>query len=97
MVSKSLGKGRLEIFQSSQMTEHPQSDDQTLNLSVLSRSISESKTKPKLTIYSPEVTAVLRYIHLTTPAYSMSGDAARLLEKAVKKEYPDIWKAVVGK
>jgi len=37
---------------------------------------------------------VLRVLKKTTPEFSMSREAAKLLEEAIKSRYPELWKAV---
>jgi histone H3/H4 len=37
---------------------------------------------------------VLKFLKKTTPEFSISREAAKLLEEAVKSKYPEIWKAV---
>ena len=61
---------------------------------ILQQALNEADAKSKITIWNPEVSAVLRYMQLTTVRYSMSKEASVLLEKAVKKAYPDVWRAV---
>jgi hypothetical protein len=61
---------------------------------ILQQALDEADAKSKITIWNPEVSAVLRYMQLTTVRYSMSKEASTLLEKAVKKAYPDVWRAV---
>jgi len=61
---------------------------------VLKRSIEEAKKNPKISIWNPKVVAVLRVLKKTTPEFSMSREASRLLEEAVKSRYPELWKAV---
>jgi hypothetical protein len=61
---------------------------------ILQQALNEADAKSKITIWNPEVSAVLRYMQLTTVRYSMSKEASILLEKAVKKAYPDVWRAV---
>ena len=65
-----------------------------INPQILQQALNEADAKSKITIWNPEVSAVLRYMQLTTVRYSMSKEASVLLEKAVKKAYPDVWRAV---
>ena len=65
-----------------------------IDQNALLKAIDEAKSKSKVTIWNPEVSAVLRYMQLTTVRYSMSKEASILLEKAVKKAYPDVWRAM---
>ena len=81
----------LEV-QSSELDARTTKD--AIDQNALIKAIDEAKSKSKVTIWNPEVSAVLRYMQLTTVRYSMSKEASILLEKAVKKTYPDVWRAV---
>lgn len=47
-----------------------------------------------LSIWSPVSTAVLRYLRMTTPLYSISKDSRELIEQALQEKYPALWRAV---
>jgi len=71
--------------------------DEVLNLlmdEVLRKSIEEARKSPRLSVWSPKALAVLKFLKKTTPEFSISGEAAKLLEEAVKNRYPEIWRAV---
>jgi hypothetical protein len=61
---------------------------------VLRKSIEEARKSPKLSVWSPKASAALSFLKKTTPEFSISREAAKLLEEAVKSKYPEIWKAV---
>lgn len=61
---------------------------------VLAQALSEAKRSPKITVFSPMVSAVLRYKQLTTVRYSFSTEAGERLEKAIKDAYPEVWEEV---
>jgi histone H3/H4 len=61
---------------------------------VLKKCIDEAKKNPKISLWSPKASAALRFLKKTTPEFSISREAAKLLEEAVKSKYPEIWKAV---
>jgi hypothetical protein len=61
---------------------------------ILAQALSEAKRSPKITVFSPMVSAVLRYKQLTTVRYSFSTEAGERLEKAIKDAYPDVWEEV---
>jgi len=65
-----------------------------IDLQMLQKAIDEAEAKSKITIWHPKVSAVLRYLQLTTVRYSMSKDAAKLLEESVIKAYPELWEMV---
>lgn len=52
---------------------------------------------PRVSLYSPMVASMLEYLNLTVPAFCKSDEGTRILERAFKKEYPDIWKAIEEK
>jgi hypothetical protein len=61
---------------------------------LLRKSIEEARKSPKLSVWSPKASAALRFLKKTTPEFSISREAAKLLEEAIKDRYPEIWKAV---
>jgi len=61
---------------------------------VLKTCIEEAQKKPKITVWNPRVVAVMKILKKTTPEFSMSREASRLLEEAVKSKYPELWKTV---
>lgn len=65
-----------------------------IDSAILAQALSEAKKSPKITVFSPMVSAVLRYKQLTTVRYSFSTEAGERLEKAVKDAYPEIWEEV---
>lgn len=46
---------------------------------------------PRITLWSSQSAAVLRYLRKTEPEFSISKEASRLIEDAVAREYPEIW------
>lgn len=44
-----------------------------------------------ITIYSPRMAAVIRYIANTTPRFSMSKSSAEMLEKGIEERFPELW------
>jgi hypothetical protein len=63
-----------------------------INFSIIS--IDEAKKNPKISLWSPKASAAFRFLKKTTPEFSISREAAKLLEEAVKSKYPKVWKAV---
>ena len=64
-------------------------DQQALNLAV-----TQGCKDPRISTYSPFVMSVLRYLRKTTPEFSMSDVASRLLGEAIRKQYPELSKHV---
>lgn len=63
----------------------------------LSQAIEEGKRYPKVSIYSPIITAFMRYLEITTPRFKLSPAVEGRLEKVLKREDPELWKAVEEK
>lgn len=49
---------------------------------------------PRVSLYSPMIAAMLAYLDRTTPRFCKSDEGTKVLEKAFKKEYPDIWRVI---
>ena len=47
---------------------------------------------PRITLWSSRSSAVFRYLRKTEPEFSISKEASTLIEEAVSKKYPEIWK-----
>lgn len=49
------------------------------------------KNNPRITLWSAQSAAVLRYLKKTQPEFSISKEASKLIDDAVKEKYPEIW------
>lgn len=47
---------------------------------------------PRITLWSAQSAAVFRYLRKTEPEFSISKEASLIIEDAVSKKYPEIWK-----
>jgi len=47
---------------------------------------------PRITLWSAQSAAVFRYLRKTEPEFSISKEASKLIDEAVSKKYPEIWK-----
>ena len=47
---------------------------------------------PRITLWSSRSAAVFRYLRKTEPEFSISREASILIDEAVSKKYPEIWK-----
>lgn len=47
---------------------------------------------PRITLWSSQSAAVFRYLRKTEPEFSISKEASILIDDAVSKKYPEIWK-----
>ena len=52
----------------------------------------EVEKNPRISLWSAKSAACFRYLKKTTPEFSISNEASVILEEAMKKKYPDIWK-----
>lgn len=50
--------------------------------------------KPVVSVWSPQIKTCLKYLFLTQPAFKESVEAAGMLEKAMKKKYPELWRRI---
>lgn len=66
------------------------SEDISYNLEALIQSISEAEKNPRISLWSPLSTAILRYLRNTKPAFSISEEASELLEDAIIMKYPEL-------
>ena len=64
---------------------------------ILTRSMRTSFYNPRVSLYSPMVASMLEYLKLTVPGFCKSDEGTRILERAFKKEYPEIWKILEEK
>lgn len=89
---KALGRGLEALISEPLPIEEKPKEE--LNEEVLMLSIHEALKNPRITLWSPEAAAVLRYLRKTIPEFSISNEASKLLEKAIKEKYPEIWSSV---
>ena len=47
---------------------------------------------PRITLWSSQSAAVFRYLRKTEPEFSISKEASVLIDEAVSKKYPEIWR-----
>jgi hypothetical protein len=66
-------------------------DSLSYSSSSLEEAIEEAIRKPKLGVYSPVAAAVLRYKAITMPRYSMGGELRKIVEKALREAYPQLY------
>ncbi|ALV62324.1 hypothetical protein ADU37_CDS06250 [Thermococcus sp. 2319x1] len=90
---KALGRG-LEAIISEPMPDLESPPKEEINGEALERSLQEALKNPRITLWSPEAAAVLRYLRKTIPEFSISDEASKLLEKAIREKYPGIWSVI---
>jgi hypothetical protein len=79
----------------SEVETHKMKDE--IDMDVLEKAIAEGMKYPKVTVYSPIIATVMRYREITTPRFKLSPEAEMRLEKVLRKEDPQLWKAVEEK
>jgi hypothetical protein len=85
-------------YQQSTVREQKLKDEsQNIDLTVLEQAINEGIKYPKVTVYSPIIAAVMRYREITTPRFKLSPEAEARLERTLKREDPELWKAIEEK
>lgn len=87
-------KPKAEFQHSSVETQKLKDESQNFDLDILQQAIEEGIKYPKVTVYSPIIAAVMRYREITTPRFKLSPEAETRLEKTLKREDPELWKAV---
>jgi len=50
--------------------------------------------KPVVSVWSREIKTCLKYLFLTQPAFKESVECTKMLEIALKKKYPEVWRRV---
>jgi len=66
------------------------SESTMYNVELLKRITLDAERNPRITIYSPFLVAMLRYLRYTMPAFSMSEEARDMLEESMELKYPDL-------
>lgn len=51
----------------------------------------EVEKNPRISLWSAKSAACLRYLKKTTPEFSISKEASKILEEAISEKYPEIW------
>lgn len=46
---------------------------------------------PRISLWSAQSAAVLKYLKKTEPEFSISNEASKLIAKAIEEKYPEIW------
>ncbi len=57
---------------------------------LLDRAVEHALRNPRVSVHSPLTSAVMRYLKLERPNFSISSELREVLEKAVKEKYPEL-------
>jgi hypothetical protein len=64
------------------------------NQEAMKIAIREADKNPRITMWSPVSTAMLKYLRKTIPEFSISEEASILLEDAITRKYPDLYEGL---
>lgn len=64
------------------------------NQDVMKIAIIEADKNPRITLWSPVSSAMLKYLRKTIPEFSISEEASQLLEEAIVRKYPGIYEGL---
>ncbi|HDD35882.1 MAG TPA: hypothetical protein ENF50_00225 [Archaeoglobus veneficus] len=99
---KKLGKGldALISVESDSLDDEVVSDQfaddnlSVLTSDVIMKAVEDGKKNPRVVVWSPRSSIVLRVLKKSIPEFSISKEASLLLEEAIKRKYPEIWEKV---
>ena len=105
MSGKKLGKGldalisvaddaKAEKRENAVTSEKVVSDHLSVSSEILIKAVEDGKKNPRVVVWSPKSSMVLRVLKKSIPEFSISKEASLLLEEAIKRKYPEIWKEV---
>jgi uncharacterized surface protein with fasciclin (FAS1) repeats len=83
-----------ESLQSIIETHKSKDEIQSIDEAALSQAIKEGLKNSNITVYSPLIASFMRYKEITIPRFRLSPEAEGRLEKILKRENSDLWKAV---
>ena len=86
-------KGRAETNESV-IIETIISDKLRIDNNTILKALEEGRKNPRVVVWSPKSSVALRILKKTIPEFSISYEASKLLESAIKEKYPEIWKIV---
>ena len=71
------------------------SKDKGLNLKALGEAVEGANSnRQSIAIWSPKISAVMWYLKKTTPEFSISEEARKILEEGLEKKYPELFQKV---
>ena len=66
-----------------------------LNLKALGEAVEGANSnRQSIAIWSPKISAVMWYLKKTTPEFSISEEARKILEEGLEKKYPELFQKV---
>jgi hypothetical protein len=66
----------------------------TISHSIIAKAVSDAKRSPRISTWSPVAVGTLKSLWMTQPQFSMSDEIRTLLEDALAKKYPELYKLV---
>ncbi len=93
--SEEIEEGKVSGIKSEKViSETVASDKLKIDKEVVLRALEEGKRNPRVVVWSPKSSVALRILKKTIPEFSISHEASKLLEDAIREKYPEIWKIV---
>ncbi|MBE0523569.1 MAG: hypothetical protein IBX40_04450 [Methanosarcinales archaeon] len=83
-------KKKSEWAGKAEQLKHPDS-------ALMDQALAETQTRKGriITVYSPRLAALFRYLDHTIPRFRVSNHAAEMLEEILAREYPEMWERIV--
>jgi len=66
----------------------------TISHNIIAKAVSDAKKSPRISTWSPAVVGTLKSLWMTQPQFSMSDEIRTLLEEALSRKYPELYKLV---
>jgi hypothetical protein len=83
------------VSQENNLNLNNDTSSQVINASLVHESVRIAyKERPRVSFWSPRVSAIMYYLKKTVPDYSKSEEAETLIEEGLSKKYPDIFRLV---
>ena len=83
------------VSQENNLNLNKDTSSQVINASLVHESVRIAyKERPRVSFWSPRVSAIMYYLKKTVPDYSKSEEAETLIEEGLSKKYPDLFRLV---
>jgi hypothetical protein len=85
------------VSQENNLNLNKDTSSQVINASLVHESVRIAyKERPRVSFWSPRVSAIMYYLKKTVPDYSKSEEAETLIEEGLSKKYPDLFRLVTA-
>lgn len=91
----SLQDNNLNLEKNTSSQEDTDTSSQVISSQVIRESVRVAyKERPRVSFWSPRVSAIMYCLKKTIPDFSKSAEAKTLIEEALSKKYPELYKLV---